>query len=181
MRRPTDDDFNPDGTLKDKRSFRTPLMMADSNNARRRTLDAAAFRPGFRTAAAVDASIDDDAFADALDARDQAYRDYDERVSSAWLDSADDTFDKTMRVLARWQDAMDAETNEGGVEGDACTVRNAEFPDDQGSPGHIRMYRGRLVCTPDEPKSKDAATIDAREAAYQQYDREIADAWRTAR
>ena len=41
----------------------------------------------------------------------------------------------------------------GAQEGDLCTVRNAEFPDDQGAPGHMRMLNGRLTCVPDRMRS----------------------------
>jgi len=42
----------------------------------------------------------------------------------------------------------------GRREGDACTVRNPEYPLDQGSPGHIRNG----ICVPDRPRSSDSIT-----------------------
>jgi hypothetical protein len=38
--------------------------------------------------------------------------------------------------------------------GAVCTVRNGEFPLDFGSPGHIRMYKGKPTCVPDNPRRK---------------------------
>jgi len=180
MRKVTDDDFDENGLLKDGHTYRVPMRMADSNSTRR-TLDAALHRPGFRAATA----LDDAALADARDAREQAYRDYDERVSTAWIDSADDTFDRTMRVLERLQDAAD-DTGEGSVEGASCTVKNDTYKNDFGAPGHLRRdaKSGKLICVPDKPKSvgKDARDHAAvMRDVYDQYDQTIVDAWRTVR
>jgi hypothetical protein len=69
-------------------------------------------------------------------------------------------------------------------EGDFCSVQNAEFPLDFGSPGTMQMYRGRLTCVPDEPRSgsvDDHAKADPRAASYRAYDFATANAWRTPR
>ncbi len=154
---------NPKEVLGDGERLKVPLRFADAaDNTRRRTLDAALHRPGFRTGTVDDAAVD---------RVEDAYEEYEATLRDAWKHSTDDAFD-------RWLDAVAETTNEGGVEGDACTVRNAAYPDDQGSPGHLKMRNGKMVCVPDKPKSKDAATIDAREAAYQQYDEEISQRWR---
>jgi len=54
----------------------------------------------------------------------------------------------------------------GAREGDACTVRNPEYPDDQGAPGHLRSVGGQLVCVPD---GSEDGIRDARQLAYDAY------------
>lgn len=108
---------------------------------------------------------------DANDARDKAYRLYDEQVSNAWR----------------------AGKGTEGREGAVCTVRNGEYPEYFGAAGHIAGG----VCTPDELLSedelrdatslRDGLSLDALERehqqrvgrAYQQYDEELRNAWRT--
>jgi hypothetical protein len=69
----------------------------------------------------------------------------------------------------------------GAQEGDICTVRGLDFPDDFGSPGHLRMRDGRLVCVPNEPQSAKkhdhAMTMDE---VYRAYDLEISQRWRAS-
>jgi hypothetical protein len=83
----------------------------------------------------------------------------------------------------------------GEREGDLCTVRGPEFVESFGSPGHLKMYQGKLVCVPDpeyrrgsdrpDPASDhrsvakllaDKARIMARE--YSLYDETTANRWR---
>jgi hypothetical protein len=79
-------------------------------------------------------------------------------------------------------------------EGDVCTVRGPEYPDDEGSPGHLRRIKGKLVCVPDDNNNKtDAlrARTPARAYAkpaedhkltmdelYRSLDRDLENAWR---
>jgi hypothetical protein len=68
---------------------------------------------------------------------------------------------------------------EGDVEGAVCTVRNQQYPKSQGAPGRIRDG----ICVPDpgyNRDSTDAQTVDARESAYAEYDRQQAERWRGA-
>ena len=65
-----------------------------------------------------------------------------------------------------------------GVEGSVCTVQNAAYPDDFGSPGHIRMLNGKLVCVLDQPVKKDAMTMDQ---IYEAADAALREQWRTPR
>ena len=51
-------------------------------------------------------------------------------------------------------------------EGASCTSN--------GAPGHLRTVNGKLECVPD--RRQDAATFDAKAAAYDEYDREMATA-----
>jgi hypothetical protein len=68
----------------------------------------------------------------------------------------------------------------GASEGDVCTVRGADYPNDIGSPGHLELHEGRLICTPDSPSANDARSVrDARTQAYLDYENHITSAWRT--
>jgi hypothetical protein len=53
----------------------------------------------------------------------------------------------------------------GQQAGDQCMIN--------GAPGHLN---DKLECVPD--RRQDAATVDAKAAAYEAYDREMANAWR---
>ena len=59
-------------------------------------------------------------------------------------------------------------------------MRGPQFPDDLGSSGTLQMGNdGELVCVPgnlQDARRQDAASI--KRAAYEQYDRQMADAWR---
>jgi hypothetical protein len=107
---------------------------------------------------------------DANAARDKAYRLYDEQLTNAW---------RTGGVEGR--------------EGAVCTVRNGEYPEHFGSPG--RIVDG--ICTPlelidegelrDMLPLRDGLTLDQLQLAhkermaraYQAYDEELRNTWRT--
>jgi hypothetical protein len=55
------------------------------------------------------------------------------------------------------------------AEGSSCTVN--------GAPGRLRKVNGGLECVPD--RRQDAATVDAKQAAYDEYDRIASNAWRS--
>jgi len=82
-----------------------------------------------------------------------------------------------------WKGAANRTNLRDSQEGDPCTVRGPEYPDDFGSPGTLQMGNdGELVCVPDglqDARRQDAASV--KRAAYEQYDREMANAWRTRR
>ena len=61
--------------------------------------------------------------------------------------------------------------------GDPCTVRGPEYPLDFGSAGTLQKRNGDWVCVPNK-KRHDAAALDSKVAAYADYDREMANAWR---
>lgn len=68
---------------------------------------------------------------------------------------------------------------EWGEEGAECTVR--EGGSDEGSPGHLKLIRGRLTCVPDEPV-QDAARDRAatlRDAAYRDYCNWLQGQWKS--
>jgi hypothetical protein len=93
---------------------------------------------------------------------------------------------KQQRELDRLYAERDAETENGwredypgASEGDVCTVRGADFPNDIGSPGHIQLHEGRLYCVPDNPSANDARSVkQARDAAYRAYENDLVNAWR---
>jgi len=69
----------------------------------------------------------------------------------------------------------------GAREGDICTVRSGGV--DEGAPGRLRMVNGALVCVADpgfreQEEKREDDTMDAREAAYREYCRELSDAWK---
>ena len=170
-RRLEDDDdspFDKRGVLKDGRSIRTPMFLMDATQRAIAThlhdghgnRDLVGHRPGHVVSDASDAN----------DARDAAYRLYDEQLTNAW---------RTGGVEGR--------------EGAVCTVRNGEYPEHFGAPGHIRDG----VCTPDELLDedelrdmrplRDGLTLDQLQfahkertgRAYQAYDEELRNVWRT--
>ena len=162
-----DDAFDENGIIKDGRSIHTPMYLMDSTQRSIALHDGhgnrelVGHRPGHIVAR--DAN-------DANDARDKANRLYDEQVSNAWRTGGAE-----------------------GREGTTCTVRNGEFSEYFGAPGHI--VDG--TCTPDEliddgelrdmQPLRDGLTLDVLERehqqrvgrAYQQYDEELRNAWRT--
>ena len=160
----TDDDWNADGTLRDKHSFRTPLMMADSNNTRRRTLDAAAFRPGFRGVTTLDDTTGDAAgdAADRAERRQLMYEMYDHEVQNAY---------KNPGHTADYFDTYDAVRGDGETDpisgahvGDLCTVRSgAGQYGAEGSPGHMVMIENvGLTCVADTVRTSAFAEVDAK-------------------
>lgn len=141
-----DDPFDERGILKDGRSVRVSMMDAEAVRHRLNLHDGAGHSPGHRPGFAFsDVSIGDE--------REQAYADYEADLTSAYK--------------------MDA--GEGTREGDICTVKNAEYPNAFGSPGHLRRRNGKLVCVPDEPRSRDTMTVDQ---AYAQYEKELSERWK---
>ena len=67
----------------------------------------------------------------------------------------------------------------GAQEGDSCTVRNLDFPDDTGAEGTMQFYRGKLTCVP-RRRQEDAMPRDAA-TEYQAYDEWLTNAWRDGR
>jgi hypothetical protein len=111
--------------------------------------------------------------------------------------AAYDSYEKTL--TSAWENP----TGHGPIGsqiGDICTCRGPEFPDDIGSPGHLKMISGKLVCTPDQPRSgrstparplprtdaQDVRDVEAQHREnmnilHDQLDRSLADAWRNVR
>jgi hypothetical protein len=162
-----EDEALENGVLRDGFSVSTGIFMMDSTQraiAQARLTDGHGNAPGHRPGFAMDAN-------EANDARDKAYRLYDEQVSNAWR----------------------AGKGTEGREGAVCTVRNGEYPEHFGSPG--RIVDG--VCTPlelidegelrDMLPLRDGLTLDQLQLAhkertaraYQAYDEELRNTWRT--
>jgi hypothetical protein len=184
-----EDEAFVNGVLKDGITLTVPTRLrdsqrdaSDSDSVKRRVVrvrdgfgNPAGRRPGFVTSIA-----SDQVASRTKRMRDQAYADYDSRITTQWRGGDDDDGDG---------DFM------GAAEGDACTVRCEEFPLAQGAPGHLRRYGGKLVCVPDSTTdsrrqdrrhAQDAKTVnDAARAhrqrmadVYREYDKERANAWR---
>ena len=84
------------------------------------------------------------------------------------------------RAANAWRGPTNRTNLRDAREGDVCMVQGPEFPDDFGSSGTLQMGSDGLVCVPDDlqdARRRDAASI--KQAAYERYDREMADAWRS--
>jgi len=175
MARVTDDDFevvyDEDGKRREiLKDRRTHRVSMMARDAAAKFLQQRS-RPGFASArdAATRAVID------------EAYADYEQDLTSAWQDAPGVGIASTAHA------------------GDICTVRNAEYPNDFGAPGHYAERGGRLVCVPNNPVrsarpaptspnqrqagagSVTEATSDhARTMAdtYAALDKELTEAWR---
>jgi hypothetical protein len=129
-----------------------------------------------------------------------AYAKSEAAMCDAWKDPP--------KGLGRWRDGRNGNGNGNGngfngvgsggfvgaQEGDACTVRGPEYPDDFGSPGHLQWRNGSLQCVPDDGDDGDDdidaasdssafadAQMDAeqqRELAYRDYIRDVSSRWR---
>jgi hypothetical protein len=160
-----DDD---DDVLRDGKNFRVPLKLMDAFARELRAADddaAAGHRPGYRIGDA--ASSGDERTTNIYDA-------YDNAIAKAWRDKPAEAKPSTA----------------GGAQqvGDICTVRSgggAFGP--EGSPGHLQMIKGALTCVadPEFRQQSNAATGDAaplndqRTKAYDNYDQQLRDAWRS--
>jgi hypothetical protein len=103
--------------------------------------------------------------------------------------SAYDAYDESLTTAFR--DKPKAPPTAGGqMVGDICTVRSgggAFGP--EGSPGHLQMIKGALVCVadpefrqPNNAASSDALPLkDERDAAYRAYDQDLQQAYRSWR
>lgn len=171
-----DDEDDIRSILQDGDHLRVPMRMMDSMSRSVAThfakvMDgngkggAALHKPGFHV-------LDDAAGAYS---KQKAYETYDENIRRAYLDIQSDD-----QVTGFGSGEL-----RGSQENDICTVRNADFPLDFGSPGHMRMYNGKLTCVPDRPRSKaandtrDHASVMAEE--HSRYEQSLRDAWRLAR
>jgi hypothetical protein len=105
-------------------------------------------RPGFRY------NLSDEMY----DAREAAYRDYENSQAEAWRSPPTGAGERSQR---------------GQQPGDACSI--------DGRAGHLRLVNGELKCIPDGPvRGNDHAMTD-REAAYAEYQDRIENAWRDRR
>jgi hypothetical protein len=102
--------------------------------------------------------------------RDAAYRDAAEADAIAWMRDDNGEFNRP-----------------GAQVGMACTIRSgAGRFGAEGSPGHLKMVDGKLVCVADGrgedsrsgQASRDGAIVDARMAAYDEANWEAENAWR---
>ena len=166
--------------LNDGEILRVPLSMQDAatedfrgrQRAARKVVDGSGesglglHRPGFRTTGN---------FAATRDERQQVRDEYETYITGAWRIGD-----------ARGDDPQTGFGENGplGQVGTACTVRGGGGKYGvEGSPGTWRQIEGvGLVCVADDRGTDDAASVkDARERAYQMYDRELSQQWRNAR
>jgi hypothetical protein len=209
-RRTDDDQFDERGIVRDGGVVRVPLYLRDgitpnpdltptqrsvAQHARRfadgrqRLHDGRGHAPGNRPGFVFD-TID----RATVDAVEQARADYQDDLVNAWRggDSAPlPTMDAEQAreayendLTSAWQhrdDDVARSTNFIGARaGDLCTVRQGGAYGAEGSPGHLQMVGGELVCVADAGASRDAQpTTDARQRALDEYDEWAANAWRT--
>jgi hypothetical protein len=63
-----------------------------------------------------------------------------------------------------------------GTVGSSCTVRNLHFPDHTGERGTLQRIGGEIVCVPDDYDAYDG--LSDREAAHREYHDHLVNAWR---
>jgi len=152
-----EDAYDENGILKDGHALVVPLRMMDAMQkdihehfSGAKITDGAFHKPGFRVSATV--------------TRDRSiYDSYDAEVASAYKNVG----------------AVESEVR-GQREGDSCTVKSGQgLYGPEGSPGHLQMVEGELVCVADSKLSD--AMRDEREATYQAYQNRIQNAWRDGR
>jgi hypothetical protein len=89
--------------------------------------------------------------------------------------------DEKRKLMDAWRQPVAADAQEG----DVCTVREGGV--DEGSPGHLRMVKGELVCVPDKRRQDSAPSgpvYDAvegqriKDQAYREMVDELINAWR---
>ncbi len=167
-----DDDFDENGILRDGRTFRVPMRALDSLQrdvaehfggrkavqAGQKIVDGygqgglALNRPGFRM--------------NATGQNDQSFYDeYDARIATAYRDA-----DHTAGVEGAGEREF-----VGKRVGDRCVCKGRNDLGRQGDRGHIAEIDGELVCVSDNHREDG---VDMRDAAYKDYDQQIADAWR---
>jgi hypothetical protein len=146
--------FDSKGILKDGRSVTARMTMRDSADAWRSEMHASMTDAELAQHKPGFHRITDSA---ALDRVAQAYHDYDATDAQAY------------RHLTGWGGSDATGEFRGQREGDQCTIN--------GAPGHLRKTgKNKFECVPD---SEDAMPVDDdREAAYAEYDRQMANAWR---
>jgi hypothetical protein len=90
-----------------------------------------------------------------------------------------DAYDAAAEVAYKNVGGVESEVG-GQREGDTCTVQSGQgLYGPEGSPGHLRMVEGELVCVADSKLSD--AMRDEHEAAHQEYQDRIQNAWREGR
>jgi hypothetical protein len=157
-----DDDANPfdeRGVLKDHRSYRVPMYAMDALS---------------RDVAQHFAGVTDATGDGGLGLHKPGFR-----ISNTITRdrSIYDAYDAAAEVAYKNVDAVESEVR-GQREGDSCTVKSDQgLYGAEGSPGHLQMAEGELVCVADSKLSD--ALRDDREAAYQEYQDRIQNAWRT--
>jgi hypothetical protein len=165
-----EEEQNADSILRDGERLRVPLYMRDGSvnpdllphqraKAAQQTQDAVARKFGLSDALQFHRpGFRRNTDAAALERILQAYADAEIEAANAWKGNA--TTDQRA--------------------GDPCTCRGPEYLDDFGSQGTLQLRNGDWVCVPNK-KRQDAASFDSKAQAYAEYDREMANAWRSGK
>ena len=176
-RRPPDDDDDEEELTGSDRAFAVdhrpggPFVV---DRRRAPTIDASAHRPGFRDWRPPRGSVDH-ARAVTLNAmRDEAYAEYDREMASQYQrDAMQNALSFTISGVGapgrgNGQPEPGAYPYRAELEGAQCTIN--------GAPGTLQRDGDWLVC---KPTRTDAVPVgDATAQAYQQYDEEMANAWK---
>jgi hypothetical protein len=216
MRYDDDDPFDANGMLKDGRTARISMQMRDAALADRRKVVTRRNAKGGEEGTWEEEEEDDihDALCDnarrgasflhdghgndvghrpgfllradiASEQRRRAYDAYRHDLENAWRHPP------TRDGPRSWEDRRrDAEGYSERDIGGVCTVKNEDYPDDFGSPGHIRRVGRKIICVPDRRKQPDPASdrrsVEQRVAdhqrtmadEYRRYDESMTNAWR---
>lgn len=194
LRRPCNANDDDDEVVRDGEVVRTSVFMRDSA-PRTRVFRARVFRDDDGEFEVTDAQADlirdtRAALAFGLDDADQLHRPgfrfcddaANEAKAKAYLQAVQDAENAYRTPPAEPPSAVGGFSklteSRGGRVGDPCTCRGPEYPLDFGSPGHLEERDGNLVCVPDNPREDSQSKMDARDAAYLEYCRELSEAWR---
>jgi hypothetical protein len=122
--------------------------------------------PGHRPGYLVRADISNDQ-------RRRAHDAYRHDLENAWRNPPTKLFPP--ETIRRDAEAY-SERDIGGV----CTVKNEEYPDAFGSPGHIRRVGRKIICVPDKPSDHPDPASDRRTVAdeYRLYDLRKSQEWK---
>ncbi len=158
------DDFDENGVLKDAHSFRVPMLMADSNRARRRTLDASASLPGFRSPTST--TMTDAELVKAARKIDRAYKQADFIARHAWRGPDADA------------DEMDAlyDAEVGGDDDDDDDMVFSEVTPEEFIAARNNVHGGKRGNKHSRTVTRDFSAVDAE---YQRYDQTISRMWRS--
>jgi hypothetical protein len=164
-----------DPVLRDGQRIVVPMNMADS--AQREVIE------HFEQLRAEDAAARKLGLNDALDLHKPGQRFSVDAAARARVEQA--RAEGIREMCDAWKQPMADIANEarGAQPGDECTVR--EGGHGEGSPGHLQMRGGRLVCVPDKrradsvPRTMDAAAAQqVKDQAWLEMCRDLEEAWK---
>jgi len=147
-----DDSFDENGVLKDGHVARVRMTMHDGGDnltdLQRSILSDAAIKDAFATR---DATARSFGLSDGLALSRPGFRHNTSDTADTNREKLYDGYERGMGQ--RWRGASD---NEGQAEGAQCTCKGPDFPESFGSPGHMQMLNGKMVCVPDDLSDYDS-------------------------